>query len=506
MTDNTGAMNDLIAAVDLGSNSFHMVIAQEFQGEIRTLERRGQKVQLAAGLDERGILSEEAQQRGLECLREFAQFMQGMEPRRVSVLATNALRAARNRQQFIERAEEILGYPIEVIAGRRLVVDIGGGSTEFIIGERFEPKALESLHMGCVSYTKQFFPDGVITEARFDDAVDAARQELLNIETHYKQLGWHSAVGSSGTIRAAEQALVENGWEAEGITPAGLKKLRKQMLQYATTDDVSLPGVKPERRQVFIGGLAILQAVFDTFGLERMIYSDGALREGALWDLVGRSTHENVRERTVQAMAERFYVDTAQAQRVKEMARALFAQVQKDWKLDNGWGYWLDWASQLHEIGLSIAHSGFHKHGAYLVQHADLLGFTRQGQAKLAAMVRSHRRKFLPECFFRNRSGQPHGDDSDHALTASGGGAQSQSWRASGSLSAVAQRGRSSATGIAGRLAGRASADRPRSGGGSQSAERCRFQPRNRLKLASPVRLIHHRGQCLLATGLRCMS
>ncbi|MBU2040309.1 MULTISPECIES: exopolyphosphatase [Thalassolituus] len=419
MTDNTGAMNDLIAAVDLGSNSFHMVIAQEFQGEIRTLERRGQKVQLAAGLDERGILSEEAQQRGLECLREFAQFMQGMEPRRVSVLATNALRAARNRQQFIERAEEILGYPIEVIAGReearliylgvahtladdagrRLVVDIGGGSTEFIIGERFEPKALESLHMGCVSYTKQFFPDGVITEARFDDAVDAARQELLNIETHYKQLGWHSAVGSSGTIRAAEQALVENGWEAEGITPAGLKKLRKQMLQYATTDDVSLPGVKPERRQVFIGGLAILQAVFDTFGLERMIYSDGALREGALWDLVGRSTHENVRERTVQAMAERFYVDTAQAQRVKEMARALFAQVQKDWKLDNGWGYWLDWASQLHEIGLSIAHSGFHKHGAYLVQHADLLGFTRQGQAKLAAMVRSHRRKFLPECF-----------------------------------------------------------------------------------------------------------
>ncbi|MCD8522365.1 MAG: exopolyphosphatase [Saccharospirillaceae bacterium] len=419
MTENTGAMSDLIAAVDLGSNSFHMVIAQEFQGEIRTLERRGQKVQLAAGLDERSILSEESQQRGLECLREFAQFMQGMDPRRVSVLATNALRAARNRQQFIERAEEILGYPIEVIAGReearliylgvahtladdagrRLVVDIGGGSTEFIIGERFEPKALESLHMGCVSYTKQFFPDGVITEARFNDAVDAARQELMNIEAHYKQLGWHSAVGSSGTIRAAEQALVENGWEAEGITSAGLKKLRKQMLQYATTDEVSLPGVKPERRQVFIGGLAILQAVFDTFGLERMMYSDGALREGALWDLVGRSAHENVRERTVQAMAERFYVDTAQAQRVKETALALFAQVQHDWHLDKSWSHWLDWASQLHEIGLSIAHSSFHKHGAYLLQHADLLGFTRQGQAKLAAMVRSHRRKFLAESF-----------------------------------------------------------------------------------------------------------
>lgn len=419
MTDTAGLSPDLIAAVDLGSNSFHMVVAQEFQGEIRTLEKRGQKVQLAAGLDADGRLSEEAQQRGLECLREFGQRLQGMNPKRVSVLATNALRAARNRQEFIDRAESVLGYPIEVIAGReearliylgvahtladdagkRLVVDIGGGSTEFIIGERFEPLALESLHMGCVSYTRQFFPDGKITEERFDEAVAAASQELLNIETNYKQLGWQSAVGSSGTVRAAEQALQENGWETEGITAAGLKKLRKQMLQYKTTDDVALAGVKPERRQVFIGGLAILQAVFDTFGLERMVYSDGALREGALWDLVGRSTHENVRERSIQAMAERFYVDQAQAERVKEMALAMFAQVRDSWQLDEVSGQLLGWSAQLHEIGLSIAHSGFHKHGAYLLQHADMLGFTKQGQAKLAALVRAHRRKWTAETF-----------------------------------------------------------------------------------------------------------
>ncbi|WP_430460908.1 exopolyphosphatase [Thalassolituus sp. LLYu03] len=419
MTDTQGPSPDLIAAVDLGSNSFHMVVAQEFQGEIRTLEKRGQKVQLAAGLDNNGILSEDAQQRGLDCLREFAQRLQGMNPKRVSVLATNALRAARNRQQFIERAEIVLGYPIEVIAGReearliylgvshtladdagkRLVVDIGGGSTEFIIGERFEPLALESLHMGCVSYTCQFFPDGVITEERFNEAVEAAAQELLNIEANYKQLGWTSAVGSSGTIRAAEQAIIENGWASEGITAEGLKKLRKQMLQYKTTDDVALPGVKPERRQVFIGGLAILQAVFDTFGIERMIYSDGALREGALWDLVGRSTHENVRERTVQAMSERFYVDQLQARRVQETAAALFSQVQTSWDLDDASGHLLQWAAQLHEIGLSIAHNGFHKHGAYLLQHADMLGFTKQGQAKLSALVRTHRRKWSAEAF-----------------------------------------------------------------------------------------------------------
>jgi len=267
MTDTQGTPDDLIAAVDLGSNSFHMVIAQEFQGEIRTIEKRGQKVQLGAGLDSAGILSEEAQQRGIDCLREFGQRLQGMDGSRISVLATNALRAARNRKEFISRAEEVLGYPIEVIAGReearliylgvshtladdagkRLVVDIGGGSTEFIIGERFEPLALESLHMGCVSFTRRFFPDGAITEERFNDAVSAASQELLNIESNYKKLGWVNVVGSSGTIRAAEQALVENGWEAEGITASGLKKLRKQMLQYATVDDVALPGVKPER-------------------------------------------------------------------------------------------------------------------------------------------------------------------------------------------------------------------------------------------------------------------
>ncbi|MEC8102190.1 MAG: exopolyphosphatase [Pseudomonadota bacterium] len=406
-----------IAAVDLGSNSFHMMIAEEFQGEIRTLEKRGEKVQLAAGLDNQNYLSEDAIQRGVDCLAQFGQRLQGMNPDRVVVFATNALRAARNRRAFIDRAEDVLGYPVEVIAGReearliylgvahtqaddggqRLVVDIGGGSTEFIIGERFEAKALESLHMGCVSYTKRYFPDGKITAKQFRQAVSAAKQELLNIKAHYRHLGWQSEIGSSGTIRAVEQAIVSNGWGTDGITPEALKNVVDHCLLYDTVDDVDIEGVKPDRRQVFVGGLAILVAVFETLDLKHMRYSDGALREGALWDLVGRSGHEDVRTRTIASMQERFYVDTAQAERVEQTALALFQQIRGDIHARAELAQWLRWAARVHEIGLSIAHSGFHKHGAYLLQHSDMLGFTRQGQMLLAILVRNHRRKIHPE-------------------------------------------------------------------------------------------------------------
>lgn len=405
-----------IAAVDLGSNSFHMMVAEEFQGEIRTLERRGEKVQLAAGLDAASNLSEEAMDRGIACLAEFGQRLQNMDPARVVVFATNALRAARNRQVFINRAEVVLGYPVEVIAGReearliylgvahtqadaggrRIVVDIGGGSTEFIIGERFEPHALESLHMGCVSYTKRFFPEGNITRKHFRQAVESAQQELMNIRAQYMNLGWKTEIGSSGTIRAVEQAIIANGWGDEGITQNGLDQVIEHCLEYNTINDVDIDGVKPDRQQVFIGGLAILTAVFKSFNIKRMVYSDGALREGALWDLVGRSSHEDVRERTLASMQERFYVDCEQAQRVEKTALALFQQVCDDIGAKSESKHWLSWAARVHEIGLSISHSGFHKHGAYLLQHSDMLGFTRQGQLLLALLVRNHRRKMHP--------------------------------------------------------------------------------------------------------------
>lgn len=402
-----------LAAVDLGSNSFHIMIVEEFHGTWRTLDRRGQKVQLAAGLDAQGYLSEEAMTRGIDCLSEFGQRLQKMDASRVVVFATNALRAAKNSRVFIDRAEQVLGYPVEVIAGReearliylgvahtqaddggrRLVVDIGGGSTEFIIGERFEAEALESLHMGCVSYTKRFFGDGIITKKKFKDAVARAERELLNIKAHYKSLGWQEVIGSSGTIRAVEQVILVNDWGAEGITAEGLNKVAEACLGYESTSDIDLEGVKPDRRQVFIGGVAILTAVFNTFKLKKMTYSDGALREGALWDLVGRSSHEDVRSRTIRSLQERFYIDLEQAKRVETMALAIFKQIYKDAKLEKEDAKWLRWAAHLYEIGLSISHSGFHKHGAYLLQHSDMLGFTRQGQLTLAIMVRNHRRK-----------------------------------------------------------------------------------------------------------------
>ncbi len=403
-----------IAAIDLGSNSFHMIVAQQLQGELRTVEKRGEKVQLAAGLNERGYLSEEAMQRGLECLKGFAKHLKGFKPEAVTILATNALRVARNRSEFIGRAEDILGFQIEVIAGReearliylgvshtqaddegkRLVIDIGGGSTEFIIGERFESKALESLFMGCVSYTQQFFPEGDITELNFHRAVARARRELLEIQQAYKAIGWSEVIGSSGTIRATEQVLISKGWSKQGISRDGLNKLCQWLMSHKKISDIELPGFKPQRQQVFIAGVAILKGIFDTFKIKTMHYSDGALREGALWDLIGRSSHEDVRQRTVNSMQQRFHVDQAQAERVKTCAQMMLEQVEKDWKLPSIARHWLLWAAELHEIGLSITHHQFQKHGAYLVQHSDMAGFTRQGQELLAILLKGHRRKF----------------------------------------------------------------------------------------------------------------
>lgn len=413
-TSVTASPVNQIAAIDLGSNSFHMIIAQQLQGELRTVEKRGEKVQLAAGLNERGYLSEESMLRGLECLRGFAKHLRGFKPEAVSVLATNALRVARNRNEFISRAEHILGFPIEVIAGReearliylgvshtqaddqgnRLVIDIGGGSTEFIIGERFESKVLESLFMGCVSYTRQFFPDGKISELSFNRASTKARRELLEIQQEYSSLGWTEVIGSSGTIRATEKILINKGWSKQGITKEGLDNLCEWLVSHNTIDEIELPGFKPQRQQVFVAGVAILKGIFDTFKITIMNYSDGALREGALWDLIGRSSHEDVRQRTVNSMQERFHVDQGQSQRVRSCALGLLEQVEKDWKLPKTAHQWLLWASELHEVGLSITHHQFHKHGAYLVQHSDMAGFTRQGQELLSILITGHRRKF----------------------------------------------------------------------------------------------------------------
>jgi exopolyphosphatase/guanosine-5'-triphosphate,3'-diphosphate pyrophosphatase len=406
---------DTIAAVDLGSNSFHMIIADVSRDEVQIVDRLRETVRLAAGLDAHNVLGEEAAQRGLDCLRRFGQRVHELPLGAVRAVGTNTLRSAHNGAGFLAAAEEALGHPIEIIAGReearliylgvahsraddrgrRLVMDIGGGSTELIIGERFEAQHRESLYMGCVSSTRHYFPDGKLTEGAMRAAEIAAHLELESIERRYRRIGWDHAIGASGTIKAVGATLEANGWAQGGITFAGLQRLRKALLKAGSIGALGLPGLGSDRAAVFPGGVAILLATFEALSIEHMAVSEGALREGLLYDLLGRIRHEDVRARTTRAMAKRYDVARKFAQRVADTALACLQQVARDWQLEGEQNRnMLMWAAQLHEVGLAIAHNQYHKHGAYIVRHSDMPGFSRQEQAFLAALIRGHRRKF----------------------------------------------------------------------------------------------------------------
>lgn len=410
--------DSLLAAIDLGSNSFHLAIARLDHGEVRRVDSLSEKVQLGAGFDKDKNLTAEAQARALACLARFAQRLQAIPLKRLRIVATNALRQANNADAFIEQAERILKKRIEIVAGReearliylgvshtmaddgrRLVVDIGGGSTEFIIGENFEPLATESLQMGCVAYTQRFFADGSISVKAIDKATMAARQEVMAIANHYRQLGWQSVVGSSGTIKAARQIMGQNNWtnEDDFMTRDGLKQLREKILSVKHVNDLIIAGLKDDRRAILPAGYAILQAVFDELELETMNYSDGALREGVLYDMLGRFSHEDIRDRSAQALVARYHVDNHQAQRVAHTADTLLQQVTYPLHLDEEEQDLLRRAALLHEIGLAISHSSYHKHGAYLVQYSDVAGFSHADQEKLALLVGCHRRKVREE-------------------------------------------------------------------------------------------------------------
>ncbi|MFI8481965.1 exopolyphosphatase [Pseudomonas sp. NPDC078700] len=413
MPENANESFPLIAAIDLGSNSFHMVLAKADHGEIRILERLGDKVQLAAGINDERLLNEEAMQRGIDCLRRFAQLTASLPQGAVRIVGTNALREARNRAEFIQRAEAVLGHPVEVISGReearliylgvshsiadtpgkRLVADIGGGSTEFIIGQRFEPLLRESLQMGCVSYTQRFFKDGKITQARYAQAYTAARLEIMGIEHALRRLGWEEAVGASGTIKAIGLTIQAAGLGKGEVNSEGLAWLKRKVLKIGEIDKLDLDGIKVDRRGIFPAGLAIMEAIFDACDLTSMSHSEGALREGVLYDLLGRHHHEDVRERTLSALMERYHVDLDQAARVESKALEALNQVEKAWSLREDWHKeLLVWAARVHELGLDIAHYQYHKHGAYLVEHSDLAGFSRIDQQMLALLIRGHRR------------------------------------------------------------------------------------------------------------------
>lgn len=413
MTDQEQSIQQL-AAIDLGSNSFHLVLARVVNGLLQTIETRGEKVQLAAGLDARMRIAPDAEERALACLERFAQRLRGLPRNHVAILGTNTLRAASNSSAFIEKANTLLGYPIEVIAGieearlvylgvahtladdsgKRLVIDIGGGSTEFIIGERFRPIELESLEMGCVAYTDKFFSDNQLNKRNFKQASKAAQQEIQRIKRRYQTLGWDNVVGSSGTIRAAERVLQVYGLSGGGLNLKALKKLRDLIIEQGTQEKLELQGVKEQRLRVFPAGIAILIGIFEALEVDHMVYSDGALREGALYDLLGRAQHEDVREKTVDALQARYAVDIAHSEQVKTTLMALFDQTKQSWKLNNNeYADWLRWSADLFELGLSVAHSQFHKHGSYLIRHSDMPGFSQQTQERVSLLVGAHRRK-----------------------------------------------------------------------------------------------------------------
>lgn len=411
------ARADTFAAVDLGSNSFHLLIARrEPGGSLVVVDRLREMVRLAAGLGDDRCISPEARARALACLRRFGQRLREVPRHNVRAVGTDTLRRARDAQAFIDAAAGALDHSVEIVSGMeearliylgvahdlaqegpRLVMDIGGGSTELIVGAGTEPTYKASLDMGCVGHSERFFAGGRITGEAFDAAELAARVEIEPFESRLRTAGWCAAVGASGTIRAVAAALREAGWTDGRITMEGLERLRAGLVDTGRVERMRLPGVRPERYPVFPGGVAILCAAFDALGIDAMRVSDGALREGLLLDLIGRVEHADVRAASVERLGTRFHADADQAARVGATACHLFHEVAGPWGLDDDTGWLLRWAARLHEIGLDIAHPAYHRHGAYIVDHTDLAGFSREEQRRLAALVRAHRRKFPGE-------------------------------------------------------------------------------------------------------------
>jgi len=418
----------LLAAVDLGSNSFRLEIGRFDHGQINRTEYLKETVRQGNGLDADRNLTLEAMQRGWDCLARFGERLAGFKKTQVRAVATQTLREARNRDEFLARANKILGFPIDVISGReearliyqgvahmlpqsderRLVVDIGGRSTEMIVGRNLEARRMESYRVGSVAWSMKFFPEGEFSARAFQTAEIAAKAILDEATNSYRAGAWDVAYGSSGTIGAVSDALSAAGFAPGLVTREGLDWLLDRLIKAQSADRLKIDGMKEDRRAVIGGGVSVLRAVFDLLDIQQMQAAAGALRHGVLYDLLDREQGEtDLRSTSVDRMAGKFGTDAVQSQRVSRVAKQLFSMLsapeltpEHDRLLRK-----LQWAAQLHEIGSHVSHSDYHKHGAYILDHADAPGFALPELHRLSQLVLGHRGKLRKlEVDFEDRS------------------------------------------------------------------------------------------------------
>ena len=415
-TDNDSRSATRIAVLDIGSNSFHLIVVRIIAGSVQVLHSIKQKVRFVEGLDEECMLSDDAMQLALNTLSFMAESLQGFEPDSVRIVATHTLRKALNAKTFIKAAKSILPYPIEIISGteearlvylgvahtshvkgQNLIIDIGGGSTEFVIGENFEPKLLRSLQMGCVSYNTQFFNSGKLKQKAFDKAITAAQQELELIENKFRQLTWQQALGCSGTIKSIISVVNNQSKKTPDnlINLEDLNLLIKQCCDIGQADKLSFEGLSEERRSIFAAGLSILTAIFKSLEIKEMSFSPAALREGVIYEMEERLlSHSDIRQRTAESLATRYDVDIEQAKRVFSTTVKLYTACSEEWQINRiELKNMLGWAALLHEVGLQINSRGVQRHSAYILQHVDMPGFNQEQQNLLAYLVYFHRKK-----------------------------------------------------------------------------------------------------------------
>ncbi|WP_159567389.1 guanosine-5'-triphosphate,3'-diphosphate diphosphatase [Budvicia diplopodorum] len=393
------------AVIDLGSNSFHMLVVRETSGHVQTIDRIKRKVRLAAGLDRHSHLSEEAMQRGWQCLRLFSERLYDIAPERVRVVATATLRAATNATHFISVAEEILGIPVKIISGEeeagliyqgvahttggeksRLVIDIGGGSTELIAGNDSLASLLFSLPMGCVTWLEKYFHNRILNADNFHRAETAAKNNLKHIAEHLMHQGWQVCVGASGTVQALQEIMIAQGMN-EQITLEKLQQLKERAIQCGKLEELEIEGLTLERALVFPSGLSILIAIFESLHITSMTLAGGALREGLVYDMLNLPVENNIRQRTIQAIQRRYTIDTAQAMLVSQVADRLYQQLKPSWELNDAVSELLSWACQIHEIGLSVEFKNSAQHASYLITNMDMPGFTPAQKKLIAALL-----------------------------------------------------------------------------------------------------------------------